>query len=119
MGRYRRGRSFLALPSGGSVSTTASRWPFIRSLTALHRSLRERQIHLKTGVAGLGDYLNISLVLFHNSLNCVEAETGPFTHSLGGEERFKNVVFDLRRNSRAVIADLNHNARILAIGSNP
>ena len=74
---------------------------------------------MKTSVSGFRAYLNISPVLLHNSLNCVETEAGPLSHSLGSKEWFKNVVLDLRGNPGAVIADLNHNAGNLAIGSNP
>ena len=73
---------------------------------------------MKTRVAGFRADLNIAPVLLHNSLNRVEAEPGAFPNSLGGEERFEDVRLYVGRNSRTVIGDLNHDAIVLAIGSN-
>ena len=77
----------------------------------------EREPDLKTRVAGFGSDLNISPMLFHDSLDSVEAEAGAFPHSLGGEKRLEDVRLHFLGNSGAVIADLNNNATVFAVGS--
>ena len=57
-------------------------------------------------------------MLSHYALNRVQAQSGSLPYSFGREERFEDVRLDLRRNSRAVVADLNYGAGIIAIGSN-
>ena len=72
---------------------------------------------MKPRVTGFGIDLNISPVLFYNSLNCVQAEACAFPHSLGCEERLKDVGLHFVGNSRTVIANLNYNATLVAVGS--
>src|SRR5450755_4029703 len=81
-------------------------------------SFCQRQPDLKTRVSGFGIHLNVPAVLLHDSLHRVQAEPGSFADSLGREEGFEDVSFYLGRNPRTVIADFNHDATILAIGSN-
>src|SRR5437660_1770165 len=78
---------------------------------------RQREPDLETRVTGFGTDLNISPMLLHNSLNGVEAEAGAFANSLGGKKRLKDVGLYLAGNSRAVIADLNYYATVIAVGS--
>src|SRR5207245_7977675 len=63
-------------------------------------------------------YTTLFRSLLHNSLNSVEAKPCSFPHSLRGEERFEDVRPYLGQNPRTVIGDLNHDAIVLAIGSN-
>src|SRR4029077_292893 len=74
--------------------------------------------HLETRVPGSRTDLNSPPVLLHNSLNRVETESCALSDSFGCEERLKDVGLDLGRNSRTVIADLNHNTTVVAISSN-
>ncbi len=77
----------------------------MRGLAAaiLSQAFRQRQPHLKACVSGFRRDLNISPVLLHNSLNCVEAEPGTFPNSLGGKKRFKDVRPYFRQNPRAIV----------------
>src|ERR1700730_2211225 len=86
--------------------------------TILSQAVRQREPYLESCVAGFRADLNIAPVLLHNSLNRVEAKPCSFAHSLRGEEGFEDVRLRFRQNPGTVIADLNHNAIVLAIGSN-
>src|SRR5579863_7452920 len=88
-----------------------------KRLRFLGWTFRHRQPHLEACVAGLGRDLNGPPVLLHDSLNRVEAKPCALPNSFGGEERFKDMRLDLRRNSRTVVADLNNSATVFAIGS--
>src|SRR5215510_9836149 len=57
-------------------------------------------------------------MFLHNPLNGVEPETSAFPDALGGEERFKDTRLDFRGNSGTVVADVDHNATVFAIGPN-
>src|SRR5207245_9840361 len=63
-------------------------------------------------------YTTLFRSLLHNALNRVEAKPCSFPHSLRGEERFEDMRPYLGQNPRTVIGDLNHDAIVLAIGSN-
>ena len=56
-------------------------------------------------------------MLLHNSLDGVQAEARTFPDSFRREERLKDVGLHLVGNSRTVIANLNHSATVVAIGS--
>jgi hypothetical protein len=56
-------------------------------------------------------------VLFHDTLNRVEAEASAFANSFGGKEWFEDMRLYLRRNSRSVIGDFNYDTIVLAIRS--
>src|SRR5208282_3565749 len=73
---------------------------------------------LKTRIAWFGANLNTSAMLLHNSLHGIQAESRTFSHSLGGEKRFEDMGLHFLRNSRTVIANFNHNATVLLVGSN-
>ena len=92
----------------------------MRGLAAavLSQAFRQRQPHLKACVSWFRRDLNISPVLLHNSLNCVEAEPGTFPNSLGCKKGFKDVRPYLGQNARAIVGNLNHNAIVLAISAN-
>src|SRR5260370_40025571 len=64
-------------------------------------------------------YLNRASVFPHNPLNCIEAKPGPLADSLGRKKRLKDARLYVRRNSRTVIANLNHNAIGFTINSHP
>jgi hypothetical protein len=72
---------------------------------------------LEARVTGLGANLNVSPVLLHNSLDGVQTEACALPNSFGGEKGLKDVGLYLVRNPWAVIANLNHNATIVAVGS--
>ena len=72
---------------------------------------------METGVTGFRTELNISPMLFYNSLDSVEAETGTFANSFGCEKRLEDMGLYLVGNSWTVIANLNHSATVVAIGS--
>ncbi len=73
---------------------------------------------MKTGVTRLRSNLNISSMFFHNALRCIEAEACSLTDSFGSEKRFEDVGLDLGRDSGTVVANLDDDAIIVAIGSN-
>ena len=62
--------------------------------------------------------LNASPVLLHNSLDRVQAEACSFSNSLGGKKRLEDVGLYLGRNSGTVVANLDYDASVVAIGSN-
>src|SRR6185437_3274820 len=78
-----------------------------------------RQPDLKTRVTWFRSDLNISAMLLHNPLNCVQPESGPLSNALSCEKRFEDVGLHVRWNSRAIISNLNHNASVVAIGAHP
>jgi hypothetical protein len=55
------------------------------------------------------------MLLGHDVVADLKAEARPFAGRLGGEERLKELVFDLRWNTNAVVADVDFN-RIAQIG---
>src|SRR5208282_1959583 len=81
------------------------------------RVYRQRKPHLKPCVAGLRGHLNIASVFFHNALHRVQTQPSSLPDSFGCEEWLKDVRLDLGRNSGTVIADLDHDAIVLAIRS--
>src|ERR1700733_5843377 len=94
--------SILSAPTRASKAFCAAsgyRFP----VTELACCIRQWQPDLKTRVAGFGIHLNIAPVLFYNPLDSVEAETGAFSDSFGGEKRLKDVRLYLRRNPWTVI----------------
>ena len=56
-------------------------------------------------------------MFLHDALNCVQTQARSLPYSLGRKEWLKDVRLNLGRNPWAVIADLNHNATVVAIGS--
>ena len=83
----------------------------------LFRGLRYWQPDLEPGVAGFGSDLDISLVLFYDSLDSVEAEAGALSNSFGGEEGFKDVGFYFGWDTGAIVADLDYYAAVIAVGA--
>src|SRR5580704_14468356 len=81
----------------------------------LNRTLSQGEPHAKAGVPGLRFDLDAASMFLYNSLDGVEAEAGSLSDGLGGEEGFEDVRFDLRRNPRTVVANLNHNTAIVPI----
>ena len=57
---------------------------------------------------GPGIYKNLAFVLRHHSVDHREAEAGAFAFRLGGEERLKDVLQDLRGDARAGVRDFHH-----------
>jgi len=57
-------------------------------------------------------------VLFHNSLNRVDAKARTFANSLGGEKGLEDMRLYFGRYSWTVVGDLDHDAVVLAINSN-
>jgi len=96
----------------------SERYRLRRKTYGLGWTFRQREPHLETCVPRSRTDLNSSPVLLHNSLNRVETESCALSDSFGCEKRLKDVGLDLGRNSRTVIADLNHNATVVAISSN-
>src|SRR5271154_492007 len=74
---------------------------------------------LKAGVTRFGFNLDVAAVLFHDALHGVEAESGAFSHSLGGEEWLENVREHVRRNSGTVVGDFDHHGIVLAVDPQP
>ena len=72
---------------------------------------------MKTRLTRFGSDLNISPMLLHDSLHRIESKARSFPNSFGREKRFKDVGLHLVRNSWTVIANLNHNATVVAIGA--
>src|SRR5580698_8891466 len=79
----------------------------------LDRSPRQGEPHLETRLTGLGTHLNISPVLLHNSLHCVQAEARSFANSFGGEKRFEDVGLHFSGNSWTIVGDLNHSTTVV------
>src|SRR5579883_924327 len=77
----------------------------------------EREIDQEAGVTWLGIHLNITFVLANDTLNGIEAKSGTLPNSLRSKERFEDVGPNLRRDSRAIVADLDHHATILPEGA--
>src|SRR3954465_7744838 len=71
---------------------------------------RNWQPDLEACVAGFGAHLNVATVFSHDAFHGVEAEARALAHPFGGEERLADVRQNLRRNSWAVICDLNYHA---------
>jgi hypothetical protein len=69
---------------------------------------------LEASLAGLRVNLNIALVLFHDSLHRVQAQTGPLPHSLGSEEWIEHVGLYFGRNSRAIVGNLDDDTIVVA-----
>jgi hypothetical protein len=84
----------------------------------LSQTLCQREPHLKTCIPRFRVDLNIAPVLFHNSLNRVEAKARTLANSLGGEKGFEDMRLYFGRNSWTVVGDLDHDTVVLAIGSN-
>src|SRR5947209_6811689 len=84
----------------------------------LGRLFGQREPHLEKRVPWLRRDLNVTSMLFHNSLHGVEAEAGAFSNSFGGEERLKDVRLYCGRDSRSIVSNLNHDAPVVAISSN-
>src|ERR1043166_1140461 len=82
-------------------------------------ALRQWQAHLKTGVSGLGAYLNVPTMFLHDALGRVEAKPSALAHSLGSEEGIKDMRQNLVRNSRAIIANFNHSTVVFAVRTHP
>src|SRR5216683_1380979 len=82
-----------------------------------YRGFRQRKPYLKTCVTRFRINLNIAPVFFHDALNRIEAQPCSLPYSLGGEEWFKDVWFNLGRNPWTVVADLHHDATVVLIGS--
>src|ERR1017187_9366763 len=57
-------------------------------------------------------------MLINNSLYSVQAESSTFSYSLRRKERFENVRLNVRRDSGAVVGDLNYNGIVLPISPN-
>src|SRR5579859_2368546 len=81
-------------------------------------AISQREPDFKACVSGLGTYLNISPVLFHDALDRVEAEAGSLSHAFRREKRFEDVRLNFRRDSRTVVGDLHNRAIVVAVGAN-
>jgi len=82
---------------------------------ALTRSVCQWEPHLKAGITRLGDNLNVPPMLLHDSLHCIQAETGTLSDSFGSEEWFKDVRLYVGWNAGAVVSDLDNGAAVLTI----
>src|SRR6202163_4701937 len=82
-----------------------------------YRGFRQRKPYLKTCVTRFRIDLNVTPVFFHDTLHRIQAQSGSLPYSLGGEEWYKDVCLNLGRNAWPVVADLNHDAAVVLIGS--
>lgn len=75
--------------------------------------------YLKASVARIGTNLNVTAMLSDDGLYSVQPQTSSFTNALGREKWIKDMGLYLRRNSRAAIADFDHNIVVIAESSHP
>src|ERR1700692_2164845 len=73
-------------------------------LGALARGLY-RNSYFKTGVTGPGFYGDQALDFFDDAVGDVEAKTGSFADSLGGEKWLEDFRLDLLGNARPVVGN--------------
>src|ERR1700688_412228 len=106
------------MPSANNEAVNPEFMIFLRTpRTALASALRQGQPYLKTCISRLGLDLNVATVLLHNALHGIEAQPGSLPDALRREEGLEGVWPNLGRNPRTVIANLHHNAIVLAIGA--
>src|SRR5579864_4421899 len=75
---------------------------------------RHGKPHREHCIAGYGTQRDVALVLCDDdAVGDVEAQPAPLAYLLGGEERLEDAGLDLRRDSKTVVADLDH--RILTL----
>src|SRR3954466_3666349 len=110
--RYRLRRSRrTAASTCGSSSTTSIAGLFTATLS---RGLRDRQRHAELGSPRRTLDLDIRVIVLDQALHDFQAEAGALAHRLGGEERFEQVVEDLRRNARPVVDHPDDDAALAA-----
>src|SRR6202040_3525015 len=77
----------------------------------------QRKPHLKPCIARFRMDLDIAAMFPHDPLHRIESQSRALAHTLGRKEGFKNVCSYFRRDSGAIIADLNDNAAVVTIRS--
>src|SRR5580765_8145032 len=76
----------------------------------------QRQPDLKASVTGLGMHLYATAMFLYDPLHGIESQASSITDTLGSKERLKNARLHLWGNARPIVADLNHDTLVLAIG---
>ena len=97
------------------VKSTTESNPIRKRDKTLARRIRDWQPDLKARVSRFGAHLDASSVFFHNSLRRIEPKSGAFANRFGCEERFKDVLQYLFRNSGTAVPNLHHGTIVIAI----